>query len=115
MKIEKTIYFDGARYDLVTKNKVYVGRVDIKNALIRDLGIDKKYRRKGLATKLMKKVIEDFGHQDLELDVEIDETDECISEISLTNLRKFYRKFGFVSDKTCHDLMYRRGRETAHS
>ena len=90
-----------ARYQLIERRES-VGIVNVRNGEVQDVEVREKYRRRGLATKLIQRVIEDFGGEELVLMAEAEEG------ISPLNLRRFYRKFGFVSDRSCHDYMVRK-------
>jgi len=68
-------------------------------AELRDLHVEQKYRKNGLATRLMFYVIEKHGHQIIKL-TPFDEEDLGI------DLRTFYEKFGFVGEAGS-EYMYR--------
>lgn len=57
------------------------------------LQTNKKYRGKGLATKLLKKILKDFKKQNIELGVHGHE------EMTTEELFNFYKKFGFERKK----------------
>lgn len=68
-------------------------------AELRDLQVEKKYRRNRLATRLILYVLEKHGHQTIKL-TPFDEDDLGI------DLRAFYQKFGFVGEAGS-EYMYR--------
>jgi ribosomal protein S18 acetylase RimI-like enzyme len=82
--------------------KTSIGHVDINTGQVEDLWIRNEWKRKGLATKLMRELVLDWGHIDMTLIVE-DEGD-----MSSKDLRKFYRKFGFKSDRLHKNFMRRK-------
>jgi ribosomal protein S18 acetylase RimI-like enzyme len=101
MRIKKEKFDESdARYSLID-NKKTVGVVNMCGGFIEDLEIDKDYRRKGYATMLMKEVLRDFEHEELNL-----LADDCETPIKI--LKGFYRKLGFKSDKIHHNFMVRR-------
>ena len=70
---------------------------------VTNLSIDKEYRRKGYATVLMNKVLEKFGHLELELSPIPDD-----DNITKKQLKAFYRSFGFKESTDGSGLMYRK-------
>jgi len=94
-KIDKNIAV--VAYSLYPKphSRVVAGlvEVDILNFDVQCLEVEPKHRRKGYATALMKRVIQDFGNEELSIIVEPE--DFYDDAISIRNLQQFYRSFGF--------------------
>jgi GNAT superfamily N-acetyltransferase len=64
---------------------------------IKDLCVEEKYRRKGLAKLLLKRIIEEKKYNEFTLDAEPDEDEyeDGENNIKLRDLMNFYRSMGF--------------------
>jgi len=92
------------RYWLFKKfAKSPIGGVHYNNEEVYDLWINRNYRRKGLARKLMEEIIKDYGDGYLSIEADGD------GEVTNAQLRCFYRSLGFKSPQQYHNLMYREG------
>jgi ribosomal protein S18 acetylase RimI-like enzyme len=103
-RIRKDICCDGTNYWLFKKfGKKVIGLVKYRNEDVIDLWVNREFRRKGLARKLMEELIKDYGHGYLSLLADGDD------EVTNAQLRCFYRSLGFISDKSRHNFMRREG------
>jgi ribosomal protein S18 acetylase RimI-like enzyme len=66
-----------------------VGLVQACLGQIYDLEVVGRYRRRGIGTRLMQAVLEDFGHKELSLSAEPE-------GITLAQLQKFYKRFNII-------------------
>lgn len=106
MKILRESKPTETRYLIRLRQKT-VARITVHDNHVQDLDVSKDYRRRGFATQLMRRVVEDFGHRTLTLAVEPDEENGKVV-VRRSILRRFYRKFGFQSDPAWRDWMTRK-------
>lgn len=98
-------FFENRRKKIVAAVGLFYHSDSDEKATIENLYVLPKYRKSGLATRLMEFVCENHGHQTLRL-FPWDEDDLGI------DLYKFYGKFGF--ERTHCDYMIREKRSNEH-
>lgn len=85
------------KYDCSDKNKL----------VLHNLYVDKKYRRKGIAEKIMKKLIENIENfQKINtFDSVVLYVEPLENSINFSKLMNFYKKFGFRKNKGSLNFM----------
>jgi len=99
LKIQKTISNAGTVYFFQNKGRI-VSTVEVdyylqgkkKEGCVCNVETRKSSRRRGLCTRLMKRLIEEHGDKPLFLTVGMN----C--ELGIQTMKKFYRRFGFKPD-----------------
>jgi len=104
-KIQRFDYNYCSEYIICNTRKRVIASVTVEHfsehKWIDALWVDKKYRKQGFATRLMKRALKDFNGFRFKLWCVPDEED--LKPIPFENLLSFYRSFGFVLDKESND------------